>query len=100
GRSDRVHHSDLDVDVTTGTRFHPVEILISTVIKCMTVAALGAPAAAVLVFEVALNASAMFNHANASLPAGLERVVRWLVVTPDLHPAHPPVVHNEPASDS
>jgi len=98
-RLHRVHHSDLDVDVTTGTRFHPVEILISTVIKCMAVAALGAPAAAVLVFEVALNASAMFNHANASLPASLERVVRWLIVTPDMHRVHHSVVYNESASN-
>src|SRR5215470_2644401 len=98
-RLHRVHHSDLDFDVTTGTRFHPVEILISTVIKCMAVAALGAPAAAVLVFEVTLNASAMFNHANASLPASLERVVRWLIVTPDMHRVHHSVVYNESASN-
>jgi sterol desaturase/sphingolipid hydroxylase (fatty acid hydroxylase superfamily) len=98
-RLHRAHHSDLDMDVTTGTRFHPIEILISTVIKCTAVAAIGAPAVAVLVFEVLLNATAMFNHANASLPTGIERWVRWLVVTPDMHRVHHSVVYNESASN-
>jgi sterol desaturase/sphingolipid hydroxylase (fatty acid hydroxylase superfamily) len=98
-RLHRVHHSDLDVDVTTGTRFHPIEILISTGIKCAAVAAIGAPAVAVLVFEVLLNATAMFNHANVRLPLALERVLRWMVVTPDMHRVHHSVVYNETNSN-
>src|SRR3546814_1599043 len=69
-------------------RFHPVEILLSMGIKIGVVAALGPPAAAVLVFEVLLNATSMFNHANLRLPLGLDRVLRWLVVTPDMHRVH------------
>ena len=72
-RLHRVHHADLDFDVTTGTRFHPIEILISMGIKCAVVAATGAPVIAVLAFEVLLNATAMFNHANASVPGRFER---------------------------
>jgi sterol desaturase/sphingolipid hydroxylase (fatty acid hydroxylase superfamily) len=98
-RLHRVHHSDLDMDVTTGTRFHPVEILISTGIKCAAVAAVGAPAVAVLAFEVLLNATAMFNHANSGLPPALERWVRWLMVTPDMHRVHHSVVHSETSSN-
>jgi len=98
-RLHRVHHSDLDVDVTTGTRFHPIEILISTAIKCAAVAAIGAPAVAVLIFEVLLNATAMFNHANVRMPAGLDRLLRWLVVTPDMHRVHHSVVYNESSSN-
>jgi sterol desaturase/sphingolipid hydroxylase (fatty acid hydroxylase superfamily) len=98
-RLHRVHHADQDFDVTTGTRFHPVEILISTLAKCAAVAAIGAPPAAVLVFEVLLNATAMFNHANASLPAGAERWLRWLVVTPDMHRVHHSVVYDESSSN-
>jgi sterol desaturase/sphingolipid hydroxylase (fatty acid hydroxylase superfamily) len=98
-RLHRVHHSDLDFDVTTGTRFHPIEILISTGIKCAAVAAIGAPAIAVLVFEVVLNATAMFNHANLRLPLALDRVLRWLVVTPDMHRIHHSVVYNESSSN-
>src|SRR5262245_46365427 len=98
-RLHRVHHSDLDVDVTTGTRFHPIEILISTAIKCAAVAAIGAPAIAVLAFEVLLNATAMFNHANVRLPPALDRVLRSLVVTPDMHRVHHSVVYNESSSN-
>src|SRR2546429_9488180 len=75
-RLHRVHHADLDFDLTTGTRFHPIEILISIVIRCSAVAAIGASPAAVLVFEVLLNATAMFNHANASLPRVADRWLR------------------------
>jgi sterol desaturase/sphingolipid hydroxylase (fatty acid hydroxylase superfamily) len=85
--------------VTTGVRFHPVEILISTVIKCAAVAAIGAPALAVLAFEVLLNATAMFNHANASLPARIEAWIRWLVVTPDMHRVHHSVRYDESSSN-
>ena len=98
-RLHRVHHADLDFDVTTGTRFHPFEILISTAIKCAAVAAIGVSPAAVLVFEVLLNATAMFNHANASLPRPLESVVRWLVVTPDMHRVHHSVLYDESSSN-
>ncbi|WP_119418461.1 sterol desaturase family protein [Desertibaculum subflavum] len=87
-RLHRMHHADLDFDVTTGLRFHPVEILLSMALKLGVVAALGPPAAAVLVFEVLLNATAMFNHANLRLPIGIDRVLRWIVVTPDMHRVH------------
>ena len=98
-RLHRVHHSDLDFDVTTGTRFHPIEILLSMLIKCAVVAAIGAPALAVLVFEVLLNATSMFNHANASIPAPVESGLRWLVVTPDMHRVHHSVRYEESSSN-
>jgi len=98
-RLHRVHHADLDFDLTTGTRFHPIEILISVVIKCSAVAAIGASPAAVLVFEVLLNATAMFNHANASLPRAVERWLRWLLVTPDMHRLHHSVEYDESSSN-
>jgi len=98
-RLHRVHHADLEFDVTTGTRFHPVEILISTAIKCAVVAAAGAPAVAVLAFEVLLNAAAMFNHANASVPPRVERGLRWLVVTPDVHRVHHSIQYDESSSN-
>lgn len=87
-RLHRVHHSDIDLDTTTGVRFHPVEILLSLLIKAALVALLGASAAAVLVFEVLLNACSLFNHGNVSLPPALERRVRRVLVTPDLHRVH------------
>jgi len=87
-RLHRMHHADLDFDATTGLRFHPVEILISMGIKLAVVAALGPPAVAVLLFEVLLNATALFNHANINLPRGLDRVLRLVVVTPDMHRVH------------
>lgn len=90
-----VHHADPDFDLTTGIRFHPLEIVLSAVIKLAAVAALGASPLAVLLFEVLLNATAMFNHANASLPASVERFVRTLLVTPDMHRIHHSVVEAE-----
>jgi sterol desaturase/sphingolipid hydroxylase (fatty acid hydroxylase superfamily) len=87
-RLHRMHHSDLDFDATTGLRFHPVEILVSMAIKLAVVAALGPPAIAVLLFEVILNATALFNHANIDLPRPLDRMLRWIVVTPDMHRVH------------
>ena len=87
-RLHRMHHADLGFDVTTGARFHPIEIVFSMLIKAAAIAALGAPAVAVLAFEIALSATAMFNHANARLPLGLDRWVRLLVVTPDMHRVH------------
>jgi sterol desaturase/sphingolipid hydroxylase (fatty acid hydroxylase superfamily) len=90
-----VHHADPDFDVTTGIRFHPLEILLSVLLRLAAVAALGAPVLAVLVFEVLLNASAMFNHSNVSLPAWLEPWVRGVLVTPDMHRVHHSVVEAE-----
>ena len=94
-RLHRVHHADTDFDVTTGTRFHPIEILLSVAIKCAAVAAIGAPAIAVVAFEVLLNATAMFNHANGTLPESVDRWLRWLVVTPDMHRVHHSIVARE-----
>ena len=87
-RLHRMHHADLDFDVTTGLRFHPLEILISMGIKLAAVAALGPPAVAVLLFEILLNATALFNHANINLPRPIDRVLRLIVVTPDMHRVH------------
>ena len=98
-RLHRMHHADLDIDVTTGARFHPLEIIFSILIKMVAVAVLGAPAAAVLIFEVVLNATSMFNHANVKLPAGLDRVLRWVVVTPDMHRVHHSVIKTETDSN-
>lgn len=83
-----VHHADLDFDVTTGLRFHPIEIILSMGIKLAAVAVLGPPAMAVLIFEVILNGTAMFNHGNIQLPLKIDRVLRLLVVTPDMHRVH------------
>jgi len=87
-RLHRMHHADLEFDVSTGLRFHPVEILLSMGIKLAVVVALGPPAVAVLVFEVLLNATAMFNHSNIRIPAAIDRVLRLVVVTPDMHRVH------------
>jgi sterol desaturase/sphingolipid hydroxylase (fatty acid hydroxylase superfamily) len=98
-RLHRVHHADLDFDVTTGLRFHPVEIILSMVLKLMVVVALGAPALAVLLFEVLLNATSIFNHANLRLPSWLDRVLRLVLVTPDMHRVHHSVVVQETNSN-
>ena len=87
-RLHRVHHVDLDFDVTTGLRFHPVELILSMLLKFAAVAAMGAPILAVLLFEILLNGTSMFNHGNVRLPAALDRVLRWLVVTPEMHRVH------------
>jgi sterol desaturase/sphingolipid hydroxylase (fatty acid hydroxylase superfamily) len=87
-RLHRMHHADLDFDVTTGVRFHPVEVLLSTGYKLALVGVLGIPAIAVVVFEVLLNAGSMFNHANLRLPERADRALRLLVVTPDMHRVH------------
>ncbi len=94
-RVHRMHHADLDFDVTTGARFHPVEIALSMLIKFAVIAALGAPAAAVVVFEVLLNATAMFNHGNLRLPLALDRALRIFVVTPDMHRVHHSIEDHE-----
>ena len=98
-RLHRVHHADLDFDVTTGTRFHTVEIFLSMAIKFAVILALGPPALAVLIFEVVLNAASMFNHANVRIPSAIERVVRWFLVTPDMHRVHHSVLPNETNSN-
>ncbi len=98
-RLHRMHHADLDFDVTTGTRFHPIEILLSMLIKLTLVAALGPPAVAVLIFEVLLNASSMFNHGNLAIPRHIDRVLRWFLVTPDMHRVHHSVVVAETNSN-
>jgi sterol desaturase/sphingolipid hydroxylase (fatty acid hydroxylase superfamily) len=87
-RLHRVHHSDLDFDVTTGARFHPVEIILSLLIKFAAIVLLGPPLLAVVLFEILLNATSMFNHGNVYLPPWLDRRLRWLVVTPDMHRVH------------
>lgn len=98
-RLHRVHHADLDVDVTTGARFHPVEILLSMLIKFAVILVLGPPVAGVVAFEVLLNATAMFNHGNVRLPAVVDRVLRWIVVTPDMHRVHHSVEDDETNSN-
>jgi sterol desaturase/sphingolipid hydroxylase (fatty acid hydroxylase superfamily) len=87
-RVHRVHHADIDVDVTTGSRFHPVEILVSMLIKFVAISALGPSPMAVLLFEMLLNAGSLFNHANLRLPPWLDRALRLVVVTPDMHRVH------------
>ncbi|MFO7603344.1 MAG: sterol desaturase family protein [Gammaproteobacteria bacterium] len=98
-RLHRMHHADLDFDVTTGARFHPLEIILSMLIKFATIVVLGPPIIAVVIFEVLLNATAMFNHSNVRLPLGLDRVLRLLVVTPDMHRVHHSVEDDEANSN-
>ncbi len=83
-----VHHADLDFDVSTGLRFHTIEILLSMGIKMAVVVTLGAPALGVLIFEVLLNATSMFSHGNVRLPAAVDHVLRLVLVTPDMHRVH------------
>jgi sterol desaturase/sphingolipid hydroxylase (fatty acid hydroxylase superfamily) len=90
-----MHHADMDIDVTTGARFHPVEIILSMLIKIVVVVLVGAPAWSVLAFEVLLNGTAMFNHSNYALPLGIDRMLRLLVVTPDMHRVHHSVIIGE-----
>jgi len=98
-RLHRMHHADLEFDVTTGLRFHPVEILLSMGIKLALVMALGPPAVAVLIFEVLLNATAMFNHSNIRLPILVDRFLRLIVVTPDMHRVHHSIIPEETNSN-
>lgn len=98
-RLHRVHHADLDYDVTTGARFHPIEIILSMLIKFATIVVLGPPLVAVVIFEVVLNAMAMFNHGNVRLPLGLDRRLRLVVVTPDMHRVHHSVEDDEANSN-
>ena len=98
-RFHKMNHTDLDFDLTTGLRFHPVEILISIVIKLAAVMIIGAPVAAVVIFEILLNGAAMFNHSNMRLPLAFDRLLRFLVVTPDMHRVHHSVVVKETNSN-
>lgn len=98
-RLHRMHHADLDFDVTTGARFHPIEIILSMLIKFATIVILGPPMVAVMIFEILLNATSMFNHANVRLPLGLDKVLRWIVVTPDMHRVHHSIEDDETNSN-
>jgi sterol desaturase/sphingolipid hydroxylase (fatty acid hydroxylase superfamily) len=98
-RLHRMHHADLDFDVTTGLRFHPIEIILSVLIKMAAIVVLGPPVVAVLIFEVTLNATSMFNHGNVRLPGAIDRPLRWLMVTPDMHRVHHSVVAAETNSN-
>lgn len=95
----RMHHSDVDIDVSTAIRFHPIEIVLSMVWKMIIVVALGAPAIAVLIFEIILNGAAMFNHSNIKLPLWMDRILRVIIVTPDMHRVHHSIVHKETDSN-
>ncbi|MCU7915864.1 MAG: sterol desaturase family protein [Candidatus Thiodiazotropha sp. (ex Gloverina cf. vestifex)] len=98
-RLHRVHHADPDYDLTTGVRFHPIEIILSMLIKIATIAALGPPVVAVIIFEVVLNGMAMFNHGNVKLPHRVDQSLRWLVVTPDMHRVHHSIEPDETNSN-
>ena len=98
-RLHRVHHADLDYDVTTGARFHTIEIILSMLIKFAAIVLLGPPVVAVVIFEVLLNATAMFNHANIGLPPVFDRILRWVLVTPDMHRVHHSVEDDEANSN-
>ena len=87
-RMHRMHHTDLDFDVTTGIRFHPFEIVLSMLIKCTVIALVGPPVLSVIMFEVLLNSTSMFNHSNVRILGGIDRVLRWVMVTPDMHRVH------------
>ena len=98
-RLHRVHHADIDYDVTTGSRFHPIEIIFSMLIKFSVIVVLGPPVIAVVIFEIILNAMAMFNHGNVGLPPKLDKLLRFLLVTPDMHRVHHSVEDNEANSN-
>jgi sterol desaturase/sphingolipid hydroxylase (fatty acid hydroxylase superfamily) len=98
-RIHRVHHADLDFDLTTGARFHPIEIILSMLIKFATIIVLGPPIIAVIIFEVILNTSSMFNHSNVRLPLKVDKVLRWFIVTPDMHRIHHSIEEDEANSN-
>lgn len=95
----KVHHADRDIDVTTGLRFHPIEIGISLAYKLVLVLLLGAPVIAVVIFEIILNGCAMFNHSNVKLPLKLDRILRRFIVTPDMHRVHHSTIMSETNSN-
>ena len=94
-----MHHTDLDYDVTTGLRFHPIEIILSMMIKLAAITLLGAPATSIIIFEILLNTMAMFNHGNIKIPSGFDRALRLFVVTPDMHRVHHSVILSESTSN-
>ena len=94
-----MHHADLDYDLTTGTRFHPIEIIISLGIKATAISVLGASPVSVIIFEILLNGTAMFNHGNLYIPLGVDRILRLMVVTPDMHRVHHSVFPSETNSN-
>ena len=98
-RFHRVHHADLDLDATSGVRFHPVEILLSMGLKVMVVILLGVAAEAVLIFEILLNATSVFNHANVRIPVLWDKALRWFIVTPDMHRVHHSIRRDETDSN-
>ena len=98
-RLHQVHHADQDIDMTTGARFHPIEIILSMLIKIFVVLLLGIPASAVIIFEIILNVSAMFNHSNARLGMSIDKQLRKVVVTPDMHRVHHSVIVKETHSN-
>jgi sterol desaturase/sphingolipid hydroxylase (fatty acid hydroxylase superfamily) len=98
-RLHRVHHSDLDFDTTTGVRVHPLEILLSMIYKALLVAALGAPAVSAVAFEILLNASSLFTHGNVRLPSALDKAIKLVLVTPDMHRVHHSVRRDETDSN-
>jgi sterol desaturase/sphingolipid hydroxylase (fatty acid hydroxylase superfamily) len=98
-RLHRMHHADLEIDVTTGARFHPLEILLSLGIKFVVIVLIGAAPMVVLAFEIALNATSMFNQSNVGIPQYADRFLRWFVVTPDMHRVHHSVVRRETDSN-
>jgi sterol desaturase/sphingolipid hydroxylase (fatty acid hydroxylase superfamily) len=98
-RLHRVHHSDLEFDLTTGLRFHPIEIVVSLAIKLSAVAVIGTPPLAVLIFEIALNSTSLFNHSNIRIPQGVDRILRLFIVTPDMHRVHHSVIIRETNSN-
>jgi len=98
-RLHQVHHADRDIDVSTGLRFHPIEIVLSMLIKFAAIILLGVPVIAVVLFEVILNGMAMFNHGNISLPSSLDKYLRYFIVTPDMHRVHHSVLKHETNSN-
>ena len=98
-RMHRVHHADRDLDTSSGLRFHPLEIIVSMLIKFAIVIALGAPAVAVMIFEVLLNAGSLFNHANLRIPKALDKALRLIIVTPDMHRVHHSIIRSETNSN-
>ena len=98
-RLHRMHHADMDFDVTTGSRFHPIEIILSMLIKFAAVIIIGVPVVAIIIFEVLLNLTAMFNHSNVKLSLGLDKVIRIILVTPDMHRVHHSVIVKETNSN-
>lgn len=98
-RFHRVHHSDLDCDITTGVRFHPFEIIISILFKFLIIISIGVPVLAVVIFEIILNATSMFTHSNIKIPTTVERIIRWLIVTPDMHRTHHSIDESETNSN-